>query len=380
MSKRVFLIVLDSVGAGEAPDAAAFGDVGAHTLRSVYETGRLHLPNLNKLGLGHVDGLSFLGKTASPMATVARLRERAAGKDTTAGHWELAGYAIPHPLPTFPNGFPTELIRRFSEKTGYGVLCNLPYSGTDALRDFGEEHLQTGKLIVYTSSDSVFQIAAHTSLVSEAELYEICRQARELLQGAEWGVGRVIARPFEGSAPDFHRTAGRKDFSLTPPSGLLPQTVKEHGMQSIAIGKIFDIFAGVGFTEHTPTHSNRDGMALTRAWMERPFCGLCFTNLVDFDMQWGHRRDALGYAEGLNELDVWLGEILPLLTCEDALMITADHGCDPAFTATTDHTREYVPLLLYRPGAESLNLGTVDGFSLVGETVKDLLGIGSKTR
>lgn len=373
--KRVFLMVLDSLGAGEAPDAAAFGDVGAHTLRSLYETGELRIPTLQGLGIGNIDGLSFLGEVTSPTGSVARLRERSAGKDTTVGHWELAGHVSPSALPTFPHGFPKELIERFEQLSGRPTLCNLPYSGTDVIRDFGEEHLRTGALIVYTSADSVFQIAAHEAVVSREELYALCERTRTLLVGERYGVGRVIARPFAGEAGAFYRTDGRRDFSLTPPAGLLPEAVREAGLSSISVGKIYDIFAGRGFTQSDLTHSNEEGMALTEEWMRTEFAGLCFTNLVDFDMKWGHRRDAVGYAAGLSAFDAWLGSVLPLLSDEDLLIITADHGCDPAFTATTDHTREYVPLILYRKGMTPKNFGTRDGFDTVAATVADFLGI-----
>ena len=373
--KRVFLTVLDSVGAGEAPDAAAFGDAGAHTLRSVAETGKLVIPTLQRLGIGNIEGLSFLGAAREPMARVGRLRELSAGKDTTVGHWEIAGHVSAHPLPTFPGGFPRELIEAFEAATGFGVLCNKPYSGTAVIRDFGEEHLRTGKLIVYTSADSVFQIAAHTERLSCEELYEVCRKARTLLTGDAWGVGRVIARPFAGNAPDFYRTDGRRDFSLTPPAGLLPERVAGGGRGSFAVGKISDICAGRRFTHEAVAHANEEGMALTEQWMKTPFTGLCFTNLVDFDMQWGHRRDAEGYAEGLSAFDAWLGRVLPLLGEEDLLIVTADHGCDPAYTKTTDHTREYTPLILYQKGVSGGSLGTMEGFFHIADTVTEFLGI-----
>ena len=371
--KRIFLIVLDSVGIGEASDAARFGDEGAHTVRSAYETGEMEVPNLLNLGLSRISGLSFLGEGGTRGA-VARLREASMGKDTTIGHWELGGYVSRKPLPTFPDGFPKEFLEEFSRRVGRGVLCNRPYSGTKVIEDFGEEHLQSGDLIVYTSADSVFQVAAHTEKVPLSELYEICAIAREMLTG-ELGVGRVIARPFEGVAPRFVRTADRRDFSLPPPDGLLPQAVLEAGLESVAIGKIADIFAERGFSQILRTHSNEEGMEITEAWMRKNFCGLCFVNLVDFDMLWGHRRDARAYARGLSAFDRWLGRILPLIGEEDLLMITADHGCDPTFTATTDHTREDVPLLLYSPDLRPDDMGTRDGFFCVAATVKELLGL-----
>ncbi len=373
-AKRVFLIVLDSLGAGEAPDAAAFGDEGASTLGSLYRTGRLKIPTLLSMGLGNVEGLSYLGVTDRPTAAAARLREASMGKDTTIGHWELAGHISPRPLPTFPDGFPDELLARFSSAVGRGVLCNRPYSGTEVIREFGQEHQRTGDLIVYTSADSVFQIAAHTDTVSLEELYAICETARELLTG-ELGVGRVIARPFEGIYPDFSRTADRRDFSLKPPVRLLPQALSEAGRDCIAVGKITDIFAGVGMTRTLRTHSNEEGMAITVQIAREDFSGLCFVNLVDFDSKWGHRRDASGYAEGLSRFDAWLAGFLPLLGAEDLLMITADHGCDPSFEKSTDHTREYVPLLMYGTGVTPKNYGTRETFADVGATVAQALGV-----
>ena len=371
---RVFLIVLDSLGAGEAPDAAQFGDAGAFTLKSLWKTGKLRIPTLIGMGIGTIEGLSFLGVTDTPTACVARLTEASMGKDTTIGHWELAGYCSKKPLPTFPNGFPQSFLNAFSERVGRGVLCNLPYSGTDVIRDYGEEHLRTGALIVYTSADSVCQIAAHTDTVPLEELYAICETAREMLRG-ELGVGRVIARPFTGEAGRFVRTADRRDYSLEPPVLMLPDAVKSAGMDSVAIGKIADIFAGRGFTRFLRTHSNAEGMELTEALMTEAFSGLCFVNLVDFDMLWGHRRDAVGYAEGLNAFDAWLGRIVSELREDDVLMITADHGCDPGFIATTDHTREYVPFVMYGKQIAPKALGTKESFSDVAATVCELLGV-----
>lgn len=373
--KRLFLIVLDSVGAGEAPDAAAFGDVGAATVRSLYNTGRLNIPTLVSMGMGNIDGLDFLGRTDTPTASVARLCERSGGKDTTIGHWEIAGYVSEKPLPTFPEGFPEEIIEKLRAATGREILCNKPYSGTKVLEDFGEEHLRTGALIVYTSADSVLQIAAHKSIVPLEELYEYCRLAREIMRGEEYGVGRIIARPFDTVDGVFKRTAERHDYSLEPPARLLPEIVKDRGMDSIAVGKISDIFAGVGFTESTYTHSNAEGMAVTSEMLAKDFCGLCFVNLVDFDMLWGHRRDALAYTEGLNAFDAWLGEFIKGLGRDDMLMITADHGCDPSFTKTTDHTREYTPLVIYRRGDEPKNFGTVSGFNAIAATAAHALGV-----
>lgn len=373
--KRVFLIVLDSVGAGEAPDAAAFGDVGAHTLRSVWKTGKLDIENLCRLGIGNIDGLDFLGKTDEPTAGLARMREASMGKDTTVGHWEIAGHISAAPLPTFPDGFPEGILARIREISGREILCNKPYSGTEVIADYGGEALRTGALIVYTSADSVLQIAAHTDAVPLDELYRICFTLRGELTDSESGVGRIIARPFVGTDGGFVRTADRHDYSLKPPARLLPQAVKESGLESIAVGKISDIFADVGFTESVRTHSNREGMELAEKYMRKDFRGLCFINLVDFDMSWGHRRDAEGYARGLNEFDGWLGRALPLIGNDDLLIITADHGCDPSFTKTTDHTREYTPLIIYGGACVPKNYGTRNSFADIGATVAHLLGV-----
>lgn len=371
--KRAFLIVLDSFGIGEAPDAADFGDKGASTVRSVFNTGKLNLPNMIEMGLGNIDGVEVLPVTERPTATVARLRELSLGKDTTTGHWEIAGLVSEKAMPTYPDGFPKEVMDAFEAAVGRGTLCNLPYSGTDVIRDYGEEHLKTGKLIVYTSADSVFQIAAHEELVPVDELYEICKKARELLVG-EHGVGRVIARPFIGKAGDFKRTANRKDFSLIPPKDTMLNILKNNGLDVIGVGKIGDIFALSGITETNPTHSNREGMEKAYEIAERDFEGLCFVNLVDFDMLFGHRQDAIGYAEALNEFDAWLGEFIKKLGDEDILIITADHGCDPS-DESTDHTREYVPYITFGKSVKPENLGTLDGFFNIGNAVLKYFGI-----
>ena len=371
--KRVFLIVLDSCGAGALPDAEAFGDAGAHTLKSCYATGKLMVPHLKKLGLGNIPGLSFLGKEPCPTGAYGRMAEQSAGKDTTTGHWELAGLLLPHPFPTYPEGFPTQILEEFSRRTGRGVLCNKPYSGTEVIRDYGDEQVRTGKLIVYTSADSVFQIAAHEAVVPVEELYDYCRVARELLCG-EHAVGRVIARPFVGENGRYTRTANRRDFSLKPTGKTMLDVLKSAGKEVIAVGKIFDIFAGVGITEKHLTHSNEEGMAATAALAGKAFEGLCFVNLVDFDMVYGHRNNAVGYAEALSAFDTWLGTFLPKLGAQDVLLITADHGCDPGDTST-DHTREYVPILLYGNAVKPQNLGTRQTFADVAATVCELLGV-----
>ena len=372
--KRIFLIVLDSAGAGAAPDAAAFGDAGAHTLRSCFASGRLQIPNLVQAGIGCIDGLDFLGKTDAPSGAVARLEEISAGKDTTIGHWEIAGVVSEQPLPTYPDGFPAEVLDAFRAATGRGVLCNKPYSGTAVINEYGDEHVRTGDLIVYTSADSVFQIAAHEGVVPLEELYEDCRKARAILRGRH-GVGRVIARPFVGSGNGHYtRTTNRHDFSLEPPHATLLDAVKAAGQDVIAVGKISDIFAGQGVTEKILTKGNTDGLAKTLALADRDFRGLCFVNLVDFDMLYGHRRDPAGYAGALNEFDAWLPGFLARLGPDDLVMITADHGCDPCFLKTTDHTREYVPLLVLGQAVKPVNLGTRRGFCDIAATAAACLG------
>ena len=371
MKKRVFLIVLDSFGIGGAPDAADFGDTGADTLTSLGATGALHIPNLTALGLGNIDGVTAIPPSPVPLASFARLRERSRGKDTTTGHWEMMGIISEKPMPTYPHGFPREVIEAFEAAVGRGTLCNLPYSGTDVIRDYGEEHLATGKLIVYTSADSVFQIAAHEELVPLDELYRISTIARAQL-GGEHAVGRVIARPFVGRPGNFTRTPNRRDYSLKPPCETVLDRLKAKGLDVIGVGKIGDIFSGQGLTESHPTHGNAEGMEMTERMADREFSGLCFINLVDFDMLYGHRQDAEGYTRARNEFDAWLSNFLPKMREGDSLIITADHGCDPS-DQSTDHTRECVPFLLYQKGAPARNLGTVDGFDFIGKTVASLL-------
>ena len=373
--KRIFLIVLDSFGIGALPDSERFGDVRVNTLRSCATSRKLHIPNMMAAGLGNIDGVECLPKVDTPLGACARLTEASMGKDTTIGHWEISGIISPNPLPTYPEGFPKEVLDAFEQATGRGVLCNLPYSGTDVIRDYGKEHMETGKWIVYTSADSVFQVAAHEDVVPLEELYEACRKARQILRGKH-GVGRVIARPFVGSSEEgFHRTPNRHDFSLEPPAETMLDAVKGAGLDCLAVGKIHDIFAGRGDTEYVFNKSNADGMAHTDDFAARRFNGLCFVNLVDFDMAFGHRRDIDGYANALSEFDAWLGTFLPKLGQEDILMITADHGCDPAYTATTDHTREFVPLLVLGKGVKPVNLGTRASFADIAATVTELLGV-----
>ena len=377
-NERVFIIVLDSFGVGELPDAADFCDEGSNTLAAVSSRPEFDCPNLTALGLFNIDGCEKYGKAATyPYASYAKMGEESKGKDTTTGHWEIAGLVSEKPLPTYPNGFPEDLIAKFEEMTGKGVLCNKPYSGTEVIKDFGKEHLESGKLIVYTSADSVFQIAAHESIVPLEKLYEYCEIARSLLVG-EHGVGRVIARPFGGEYP-FVRIAGRHDYSIKPHGKTMLDVLKENGFDTISVGKISDIFAGVGVSESYPTKNNDEGMDRAIALQDKDFCGLCFVNLVDFDMVYGHRNNAAGYAQALTEFDRKLGEFLPRMKENDVLIITADHGCDPV-TPSTDHSREYTPMLICGAQGrnlikEGVNLGTRASFADIGATVLDYFGI-----
>lgn len=372
--KRVFLIVLDSVGIGEEPDAADYGDVGSHTLRACYNTGKLKLPNLQKLGLYNIEGIGCGQAVENPLGAYARMREASAGKDTTIGHWEIAGILSPRPLPVYPNGFPPEVLTAFEQRTGRKAICNKPYSGTQVILDYGKEHEETGALIVYTSADSVFQIAAHERLVPPRELYRYCEIAREILTG-EHGVGRVIARPFEGEYPNYKRTANRHDFSLKPPGNTFIDDLQAAGLATLAVGKINDIFAGKGITESVRTVSNDDGMDKTLACANKDFNGLCFVNLVDFDMVYGHRNDVAGYTQALNRADEQLGALMKLMGDHDVLMVTADHGCDPS-TESTDHSREYTPWLIYGKRIKAgLNLKTRPTFADIGKTAAALLGV-----
>ena len=373
--KRIFLIVLDSFGIGAMRDSESFGDVGVNTLASCATSPKLHIPNMIAAGLGNIDGVTCLPKADAPIGAFARLKEASMGKDTTIGHWEIAGIVSPEPLPTYPNGFPEEVLEPFRAATGRGVLANAPWSGTAVLDEFGEEHMRSGDLIVYTSADSVFQIAAHEDIVPPEKLYEYCRIARNILRGKH-GVGRVIARPFVGTGKgNFKRTANRHDFSLKPPKETLLDATKAAGKASIGLGKINEIFAGIGTTEHVYNTSNANGMEHTDHYVQQDFEGLCFVNLVDFDMVFGHRRNIDGYADALSEFDAWLGQFLPKLREDDLLMITADHGCDPGYGATTDHTREYVPLLILGKGVKPVNLGTRDSFADIAATVAQLLDV-----
>lgn len=376
--KRVFLIVLDSVGIGAMDDAADFGDAGTNTLKSASTGSCFHMPNMEKLGLFNIDGIDWRKGAAQPKAVYGRMREASKGKDTTIGHWEIAGVISEKPLPVYPEGFPEEILVPFSEMTGRGILCNRPYSGTEVIKDYGDEHVRTGKLIVYTSADSVFQIAAHEDVVPVETLYEYCRTARKLLSGRH-GVGRVIARPFAGESGNYQRTSGRHDYSLEPPADTILDIIKDAGKEVIGVGKIRDIFAGRGITSYVYTKGNTEGIEKTLGYLEQDFEGLCFINLVDYDMLYGHRNDIEGYARALAEFDKALPAMLDKLREEDALVITADHGCDPGYTVSTDHSREHTPLIIYGKNIPPRNLGTRDTFADIGATVLELLGIPGKT-
>ena len=373
-TKRVFLVVLDSFGIGEMEDAAAYGDYDVNTLRSVSASSFFHMPGMKRLGLFNIDGVSVGEKEEKPLGRIARLKEASKGKDTTIGHFEIAGVYSGSPLPTYPDGFPQEILDSFSEACGRKVLCNKPYSGTEVIKDYGKEHMETGALIVYTSADSVFQIAAHEEIVPVEQLYEYCKIARKLLTG-EHGVGRVIARPFIGKPGDFTRTSKRHDYSIEPPSVTMLDQLKGAGKAVIGIGKINDIYAGKGITEYVYTSGNADGIEKTLEYMDKDFEGLCFVNLVDYDSLYGHRRDIDGYAKALSYFDEKLPEIMDKLREDDILIITADHGCDPGYDKSTDHTREYVPMLMYGRKVVPGNLGTRDTFADIGATVLDYFGI-----
>lgn len=372
--KRVFLIVLDSVGVGAAPDAARFGDAGSNTLGTCRKTGKLKVPNLEKLGLFSLDGMESQKEERAAEGCFARMTEKSNGKDTTTGHWEIAGLISEKPMPVYPHGFPDGIIKAFEEQTHRGTLCNLPYSGTEVIKAYGQEHIRTGKLIVYTSADSVFQIAAHEEVVPLKELYEDCRIARKLLTG-EHAVGRVIARPFVGSYPDFTRTVNRHDFSLLPPQETVLDEIQKAGMETIGVGKIYDIFAGKGISRTFANEGNDKNMERVFELQKEDFTGLCFVNLVDFDMIYGHRNNIEGYTAALNAFDVQLGRFLEQMHQEDLLLITADHGCDPGYPGT-DHTREYTPCLCYgKTLKKGVDLHTRESFADIAATVAEALGI-----
>lgn len=373
--KRVFLIVLDSVGIGEMPDAKDYGDEGSNTVKAAATSKYFSMPNMERLGLFHIDGLTDMSDNkVNPLASYARMAEASKGKDTTIGHWEISGVISEKPLPTFPNGFPKELLDRFEERTGRKVICNKPYSGTEVIKDYGKEHMETGALIVYTSADSVFQIAAHEDIVPLEELYRYCEIAREVCSG-EYGVGRVIARPFTGTYPEFKRTPNRHDYSLQPPKTTMLNQLKDNGFDVIAVGKINDIFAGSGITSMVRTKDNAAGIEETIKYTKTEFEGLCFINLVDFDMVYGHRNDVEGYAKALTYFDEQLPRIMEGLQEEDILMITADHGCDPT-TPSTDHSREHTPLIIFGNQIKpNVNLHTKNTFADIGATIVDYFGL-----
>ena len=372
--KRVFIIVLDSCGIGALPDASIWNDEGSNTLAAIRNHPNFSCPNLVKMGLFNVETVG--GGVDNPTASFARLGELSKGKDTTIGHWEIAGIVSPMPLPTYPNGFPEEVIKEFEKRTGRKAICNMPYSGTEVIKDYGKEHIETGALIVYTSADSVFQIAAHEDYVPVSELYRYCEIARELLQG-EHGVGRIIARPFNGDYP-YVRTANRHDYSLLPVSTTMLDLLAEKGLATISVGKIYDIFAGKSVSENNRTTSNHHGMEVAIDLQKKDFEGLCFVNLVDFDMKYGHRNDVAGYANAMTEFDGQLATFLDNMREDDLLIITADHGCDPS-TPSTDHSREYVPMLVYGSNVKGgVDLGTRDSFADISATVLEYLGVDQK--
>lgn len=378
MIERVFLIVLDSLGIGELPDASEYGDEGSNTLRAVIASEYFHAPNLTSLGLFNIDGISYGKPVKNPAASYARMAEMSKGKDTTIGHWEIAGLVSDKPLPTYPNGFPKEIISEFEKRTGRKVLCNKPYSGTDVIYDYGLEHINTGALIVYTSADSVFQIAAHEEIVPVETLYSYCKIAREILSG-DHGVGRVIARPFEGIYPNYKRTPRRHDYSLAPPGTTMLDILMDKDYETISVGKIKDIFAGKGISEGYPIRNNNEGMEITTRLLSEEFKGLCFVNLVDFDMVYGHRNDTNGYAKAVSEFDKQLKIFMSRMKEGDVLIITADHGCDPS-TPSTDHSREYAPMLIFgNKIKKGVNLGIRESFSDIASTILDIFNLNKKT-
>ena len=378
LDKRVFLIVLDSFGIGELPDAEEFGDKGSNTLKTITGAREYNTPNMQKLGLFHIDGVDWMPKESNPSGAFGRMEERSRGKDTTIGHWEIAGVISPEPLPVYPDGFPEEILEPFKRETGRGVLCNKPYSGTEVIQDYGEEHVKTGDLIVYTSADSVFQLAAHEDVIPVKELYRYCEIARKILTGKH-GVGRVIARPFTGTFPNYTRTSNRHDFSLLPPKDTMLDALQNAGYETYGIGKIYDIFAGKGISHTQRITGNKDGMEKTIQMQGEDFKGICFVNLVDFDMVYGHRNNISGYANAATEFDRQLETFLKGVKDQDILMITADHGCDPGFPGT-DHTREHTPLLIYgKEIRENVNLGTRSTFADIAATILDILGVDNNT-
>ncbi len=373
MFDRVFIVVLDSLGIGHAEDAQIFGDSGAHTLKSVMSAGP-KLPNLARLGLFNIKRAELLDfGVENPKGCFGFAEELSNGKDTTVGHWEIAGLISKQALPTYPNGFPKEIIDRFCKENGVEILCNKPYSGTEVIKDFGDEHVKTGKPIIYTSADSVFQIAAHEEVIPLPKLYSLCESARKILVG-EHGVGRVIARPFLGGSGNYYRTGNRHDYSLEPTGVTLLDKLKESGFDVISVGKISDIFAGKGITESFPTKGNSQGEEVLLSMAEKNFKGLCFVNLVDFDSVYGHRNDVSGYAKALEQFDNTLGEFISKMRDSDLIIITADHGCDPG-TEGTDHTRENIPIIAYANNIKSIDLGGFKGYTCIAKTICDIFNI-----
>jgi len=370
---RVTWIVLDSVGVGSLPDAAAYGDAGSDTLGHIACARPLHLPNLAQLGLGNLKALAHVGPVDRPTAAFGKCALASPGKDTTTGHWEMVGIHLAQPFPLYPHGFPPEIMQEFERLIGRGTLGNCAASGTEIIEKLGEEHMRTGQPIVYTSADSVFQVAAHEEVIPLWELYKICEIARDLLRGP-YEVGRVIARPFDGQPGAFARTPNRKDYAVPPPTGMLLDQLRDRKIEVFSVGKIFDVFLGRGIGEYEKSKSNADGMAKTLAALDEVQSGLLFVNLVDFDQQYGHRNDVEGYARALEEFDAWLPSLYMKLDAGDLLIITADHGCDPT-TPSTDHSREYVPLLAYRPRAlQPVDLGVRSTLSDIGQTVAENFG------
>jgi phosphopentomutase len=368
--RRVTWIVLDSVGIGEMPDAAAYGDTGSDTLGNIARKRTLNLPNLAKLGLGNIKALAHVDPADRPSAAFGRCALASPGKDTTTGHWEMAGIHLAKPFPLYMNGFPPEIMQEFERRIGRGTLGNYAASGTEIIKELGEEHMRTGKPIIYTSADSVFQVAAHEEVIPLWELYKICETAREMLRGP-YEVGRVIARPFIGSPGHFTRTPNRHDYAVPPPKGMLLDQLESAGVRIFSVGKIFDVFLGRGIQDHEKTKNNSDGMAKTLGALDELDNGLIFVNLVDFDQLYGHRNDVEGYARALEEFDAWLPSLYGKLSNDDLVILTADHGCDPT-TPSTDHSREYVPLLVYRPrNKEGVDLGLRSTLSDIGQTVAD---------
>ena len=374
--KRVFLIVLDSFGIGEMPDANKYGDEGSNTLAAIVKSEKYDTPNLEKLGLFNIEGVNCKEGVENPLGSFARLAESSNGKDTTTGHWEMAGIISEKPFPTFPNGFPEDFLEEYSKRVGRKILCNKPYSGTEVIKDYGRKHLETGALIVYTSADSVFQVAGHEDVISLEELYRCCEIAREMLQG-NLGVGRVIARPFVGKEGSFERTRNRHDYALDPTGPIVMDDLVKNGFDSIGVGKIYDIFAGKSIEESYKMEDNIDGMNITLDLCDKDFNGLCFVNLVDFDMIYGHRNDVDGYANAASEFDKQLGQMMDKLREDDIVIITADHGCDPS-TESTDHSREYVPMIIFGDKIKAgVDLKTRNTFADIGKTIADIFGIES---